>query len=90
MLGQNVNAYRGRIEGEAEEDAADLALLFSYINEIPGIERIRYTTSHPREFTERIVESNQTLHKLASHVHLPVQSGSDRILAGMKRGYTVL
>lgn len=90
LLGQNVNAYRGPIEGEAEEDAADLALLLSYINEIPGIERIRYTTSHPREFTERLIESHQTLRKLANHVHLPVQSGSDRILAAMKRGYTVL
>jgi tRNA-2-methylthio-N6-dimethylallyladenosine synthase len=90
LLGQNVNAYRGPIEGEAEEDVADLALLLSYINEIPGIERIRYTTSHPREFTERLIESHQSLHKLVSHVHLPVQSGSDRILAAMKRGYTVL
>ena len=90
LLGQNVNAYRGPIEGEAEEDAADLALLLSYINEIPGIERIRYTTSHPREFTERLIESHQALRKLANHVHLPVQSGSDRILAAMKRGYTVL
>jgi len=59
LLGQNVNAYRGRIEGEAEEDVADLALLLSYINEIPEIERIRYTTSHPREFTERLIESHQ-------------------------------
>ena len=90
LLGQNVNAYRGPIEGEAEEDAADLALLLSYINEIPGIERIRYTTSHPREFTERLIESHQILRKLANHVHLPVQSGSDQILAAMKRGYTVL
>ena len=91
LLGQNVNAYRGRIEGEAEEEGvADLALLLSYINEIPGIERIRYTTSHPREFTERLIESHQKLRKLVSHVHLPVQSGSDRILAAMKRGYTVL
>jgi tRNA-2-methylthio-N6-dimethylallyladenosine synthase len=90
LLGQNVNAYRGLIEGEAEEDVADLALLLSYINEIPGIERIRYTTSHPREFTERLIESHQKLRKLVSHVHLPVQSGSDRILAAMKRGYTVL
>ena len=91
LLGQNVNAYRGRIEGEAEEEGvADLALLLSYINEIPGIERIRYTTSHPREFTERLIESHQKLRKLVSHVHLPVQSGSDRILVAMKRGYTVL
>ena len=89
LLGQNVNAYRGVIESE-EESVADLALLLSYINEVPGIERIRYTTSHPREFTERLVDAHQTVSKLVSHVHLPVQSGSDRILTAMKRGYTVL
>ena len=90
LLGQNVNAYRGSIEDEAEDEVADLALLLSYINEIPGIERIRYTTSHPREFTERLIETHKKLHKLVNHVHLPVQSGSDRVLAAMKRGYTVL
>ena len=90
LLGQNVNAYRGPIEDEAEEEVADLALLLSYINEIPGIERIRYTTSHPREFTGRLIETHQKLHKLVGHVHLPVQSGSDRVLGAMKRGYTVL
>lgn len=90
LLGQNVNAYRGPMSDETEEDTADLALLLSYINEIPGIERIRYTTSHPREFTERLIETHQKLHKLVNHVHLPVQSGSDRILAAMKRGYTVI
>jgi len=89
LLGQNVNAYRGPIEDESEEEVADLALLLSYINEIPGIERIRYTTSHPREFTGRLIETHQKLHKLVGHVHLPVQSGSDRVLAAMKRGYTV-
>ncbi len=90
LLGQNVNAYRGIMEDGAECDVADLALLLSYINEIPGIERIRYTTSHPREFTVRLIETYEKLPKLVSHVHLPVQSGSDRILAAMKRGYTTL
>ncbi len=90
LLGQNVNAYRGLMEDEAECDVADLALLLEYINEIPGIERIRYTTSHPREFTVRLIETYEKLPKLVSHVHLPVQSGSDRILAAMKRGYTTL
>lgn len=93
LLGQNVNAYRGVIEygGEGEErEIGDLALLLEFIHEIPGIERIRYTTSHPREFTPRLIEAYETLPKLVSHVHLPVQSGSDRILAAMKRGYTTL
>jgi tRNA-2-methylthio-N6-dimethylallyladenosine synthase len=93
LLGQNVNAYRGVIEyGEDGEDRqmADFALLLEYIHEIPGIERIRYTTSHPKEFTERLIRAYETLPKLVSHVHLPVQSGSDRILAAMKRGYTTL
>jgi tRNA-2-methylthio-N6-dimethylallyladenosine synthase len=87
LLGQNVNAYRGRMEDGA---AADFALLIEYIAEIPGIERIRYTTSHPREFTPRLVETYERVPKLVSHVHLPVQTGSDRVLAAMKRGYTVL
>jgi tRNA-2-methylthio-N6-dimethylallyladenosine synthase len=93
LLGQNVNAYRGLTEyGEAGDDRqmADFALLLEYIHEIPGIERIRYTTSHPKEFTERLIRAYETLPKLVSHVHLPVQSGSDRILAAMKRGYTTL
>ncbi len=90
LLGQNVNAYRGLMEDGAGCDVADLALLLEYINEIPGIERIRYTTSHPREFTVRLIETYEKLPKLVSHVHLPVQSGSDRILAAMKRGYTTL
>jgi len=94
LLGQNVNAYRAapadgdRAEGECE--AADFALLLEYIAEIPGIERIRYTTSHPKEFTQRLVDAHAKIDKLVSHVHLPVQSGSDRVLAAMKRGYTVL
>jgi tRNA-2-methylthio-N6-dimethylallyladenosine synthase len=87
LLGQNVNAYRG---ATAEGDAADLALLLEYVAAIPGIERIRYTTSHPREFTQRLAEAHARLPQLAPHVHLPVQAGSDRVLAAMKRGYTVL
>ena len=87
LLGQNVNAYRG---ATAEGDAADLASLLEYVAAIPGIERIRYTTSHPREFTQRLAESHARLPQLAPHVHLPVQAGSDRVLAAMKRGYTVL
>lgn len=87
LLGQNVNAYRGRT---ADADLADLAQLLEYVSEIPGIERVRYTTSHPREFTPRLVDAYARLPKLVSHVHLPVQSGSDRVLAAMKRGYTVL
>ncbi len=90
LLGQNVNAYRGMMDYGEEAEAADFALLLEYIHEIPGMERIRYTTSHPREFTRRLVDAYQSLPKLVSHVHLPVQSGSDRILAAMKRGYTAL
>ena len=93
LLGQNVNAYRGAmegIEGVDEGAVADLALLLECIHEIPGIERIRYTTSHPKEFTSRLIDAYPKLPKLVSHVHLPVQSGSDRILAAMKRGYTTL
>ncbi|MGZ5121621.1 MAG: tRNA (N6-isopentenyl adenosine(37)-C2)-methylthiotransferase MiaB [Burkholderiales bacterium] len=87
LLGQNVNAYRGRME---DGETADFALLLEYVSELPGIERIRYTTSHPREFTQRLVDAYSRLPRLVSHVHLPVQSGSDRILAAMKRGYTSL
>ncbi len=87
LLGQNVNAYRGAM---STGGMADLALLLEYVHEIPGIERIRYTTSHPREFTQRLIDVYARLPKLASHVHLPVQSGSDRVLAAMKRGYTTL
>ena len=87
LLGQNVNAYRGRTPAG---DEADFELLLEYVSEIEGIERIRYTTSHPREFTQRLIDAYKKLPKLVSHVHLPVQSGSDRILAAMKRGYTAL
>jgi tRNA-2-methylthio-N6-dimethylallyladenosine synthase len=87
LLGQNVNAYRGRM---ADAGTADFALLLDYVSEFPGIGRIRYTTSHPKEFTQRLIDAHARIDKLASHVHLPVQSGSDRILAAMKRGYTAL
>ena len=93
LLGQNVNAYRGKTGGDTKDgsrDSADFALLLDYVAEIPGIERIRYTTSHPKEFTQRLIDAYVRTPKLASHVHLPLQSGSDRVLAAMKRGYTAL
>jgi tRNA-2-methylthio-N6-dimethylallyladenosine synthase len=88
LLGQNVNAYRGPM-GNAGE-IADLAALIEYVAEIPGIERIRYTTSHPKEMTPRLIAVYGRVGKLVSHLHLPVQSGSDRMLGAMKRGYTSL
>jgi len=88
LLGQNVNAYRGRMEGTGE--IADFALLLEYVAAIPGVERIRYTTSHPREMSARLIAQYSTNAKLVSMLHLPVQSGSDRVLAAMKRGYTAL
>ncbi|MEJ7687480.1 MAG: tRNA (N6-isopentenyl adenosine(37)-C2)-methylthiotransferase MiaB [Variovorax sp.] len=88
LLGQNVNAYRGTMGGTPE--IADFALLLEYIAEIPGIERIRYTTSHPNEFTPRLIEAYARVPQLVSHLHLPVQHGSDRILMAMKRGYTAM
>ncbi|NKE67736.1 tRNA (N6-isopentenyl adenosine(37)-C2)-methylthiotransferase MiaB [Ramlibacter sp. RBP-2] len=88
LLGQNVNAYRGAMGDSGE--IADFALLLEYVSDIPGIERIRYTTSHPNEFTPRLIEAYAKLPKLASHLHLPVQHGSDRILMAMKRGYTAM
>ena len=87
LLGQNVNAYRGAME---DGDMADLPLLIEYLAAMPGLGRIRYTTSHPREFTQRLIDAHAVHDKLAEHIHLPVQSGSDRILAAMKRGYTAL
>jgi len=87
LLGQNVNAYRGRTQ---EGGVADFAQLLDYVADIPGIGRIRYTTSHPKEFTQRLTDAHARIDKLASHVHLPAQSGSDRVLAAMKRGYTSL
>jgi tRNA-2-methylthio-N6-dimethylallyladenosine synthase len=86
LLGQNVNAWRGTIGGEP----ADFSELLRYVCEIEGLERLRYTTSHPREFTQRLIDAHAELPKLAPHIHLPVQSGSDRVLAAMKRGYTAL
>ena len=88
LLGQNVNAYRASMGNTAE--IADFALLIEYIAEIPGVERIRYTTSHPNEFTQRLVEVYAKVPQLVSHLHLPVQHGSDRILMAMKRGYTAM
>jgi tRNA-2-methylthio-N6-dimethylallyladenosine synthase len=87
LLGQNVNAYRGRM---ADGEIADFALLLEYVADLPGIGRMRYTTSHPKEFSARLIEAHARIEKLAPHVHLPVQSGSDRVLAAMKRGYTSL
>ena len=86
LLGQNVNAWRGQID----RATADFAELLAFVCEIPGLERVRYTTSHPLEFTQRLIDAHAALPKLAPHVHLPVQSGSDRVLAAMKRGYTAL
>ena len=88
LLGQNVNAYRGAMNPDGE--VADLATLLEYLGEVPGLERIRYTTSHPKEMTPRLIEAYGRLPKLVSALHLPVQSGSDRVLAAMKRGYTAL
>ena len=109
LLGQNVNAYRGKMGSSPESrsssasagnassgasksssEIADFAMLIEYVAEIPGIERIRYTTSHPKEMTQRLIDVYARVPKLVSHLHLPVQSGSDRILAAMKRGYTTL
>ncbi|MDI9856227.1 tRNA (N6-isopentenyl adenosine(37)-C2)-methylthiotransferase MiaB [Comamonas sp. 17RB] len=88
LLGQNVNAYLGKM-GDTTE-IADFALLLEYVAEIPGIERIRFTTSHPNEFTPRLIEAYAKLPQLVSHLHLPVQHGSDKILMAMKRGYTAM
>ena len=87
LLGQNVNAYRGSM---SDAEVADFALLLEYLAEVPGIERLRYTTSHPKDFSERLIEAHARIPQLVNHVHLPVQSGSDRVLCAMKRGYTAL
>ena len=87
LLGQNVNAYRGTM---ADGETADFALLLEYLAEMPGLERLRYTTSHPKEFTQRLIDAYARVPQLVSHVHLPVQAGSDRILTAMKRGYTAV
>ncbi len=88
LLGQNVNAYRG-VMGRTSE-IADFALLLEYMSEIPGLERIRFTTSHPKEFTQRLIDVYDRVPQLVSHLHLPVQHASDKILSAMKRGYTSL
>ena len=95
LLGQNVNAYRGAMgekdrSGKGVAEIADFPLLLEYVAEIPGLERIRYTTSHPNEFTQRLIDAHGKLPQLARHLHLPVQHGSDRILMAMKRGYTAM
>jgi tRNA-2-methylthio-N6-dimethylallyladenosine synthase len=87
LLGQNVNAYRGELPGGGH---ADLAALIYFVAEVPGIERIRFTTSHPVEFRDSLIEAYREVPKLANFLHLPVQSGSDRVLALMKRGHTTL
>ena len=91
LLGQNVNAYRGPLDEEKDsERVADLAYLISVVAAVDGIDRIRYTTSHPMEFSDSLIEVYAEVPELVNHLHLPVQSGSDRILAKMKRGYTAL
>ncbi|SEH04378.1 (Dimethylallyl)adenosine tRNA methylthiotransferase MiaB [Candidatus Venteria ishoeyi] len=87
LLGQNVNAYRGLMH---DGDIADLALLIHYVAAIDGIDRIRYTTSHPIEFNDNLIQVYTEVPELVGHLHLPVQSGSDRILAQMKRGHSAL
>ena len=87
LLGQNVNAYRGLMD---DGEIADLALLIAIVAQVSGIERIRYTTSHPVEFSDRLIKTYAEVPELVSHVHLPVQSGSDKILGSMKRGHTVI
>ena len=87
LLGQNVNAFRGLMD---DGEVADLALLIAIVAQVPGIERIRYTTSHPVEFSERLIQAYEEVPELVSHLHLPVQSGSDKILGLMKRGHTAV
>ena len=87
LLGQNVNAYRGEMH---HGEIADLALLIEYVAAVDGIERIRYTTSHPVEFSDRLIEAYAKVPELVNHLHLPIQSGSDRVLSLMKRGHTAL
>jgi tRNA-2-methylthio-N6-dimethylallyladenosine synthase len=87
LLGQNVNAWRGELDDGSPADFADL---IEWVADIPGVERLRYTTSHPLEFSQRLIDAYRRCPKLVSQVHLPVQSGSDRMLAAMKRGYTAL
>jgi tRNA-2-methylthio-N6-dimethylallyladenosine synthase len=95
LLGQNVNAWRAPMSGHpigagSSAEVADFATLLEYVADIPGIERLRFTTSHPNEFTPALIAAYDKLPKLVSHLHLPVQHGSDRILMAMKRGYTAM
>ena len=90
LLGQNVNAYRGPMGEDGVDGECDLGLLIQYISRVPGIGRIRYTTSHPSEFNDSLVQAYADVPELANHLHLPVQSGSDRVLQAMKRPYTAL
>ena len=98
LLGQNVNAYRGAmgpkdapvLDADGNPEIADFALLIEYVAELPGIERIRFVTSHPKEFTQRLIDAYAKIPKLVSHLYLPAQHGSDKVLAAMKRGYTSL
>jgi tRNA-2-methylthio-N6-dimethylallyladenosine synthase len=93
LLGQNVNAYRAKMIGYANSltaELADFATLLEYVADIPGIERLRYTTSHPNEFTSSLIAAYDKIPKLVNHLHLPVQHGSDKILMAMKRGYTAM
>jgi tRNA-2-methylthio-N6-dimethylallyladenosine synthase len=87
LLGQNVNAYRGAMEGG---DVADFALLLEYVADIPGIERLRFVTSHPKEFTQRLIDAYARIPQLVDHLYLPAQHGADKVLGAMKRGYTAL
>jgi len=89
LLGQNVNAWRGAITRDGDEQG-DFAFMLECVADIPGIERLRYTTSHPREMTQRLIDAYEKIPQLVSHLHLPVQAGSDRVLAAMKRGYSTL
>jgi len=91
LLGQNVNAYRGKLtKNSNSEDYADFSTLIEYVAQIPGIERIRFVTSHPKEFTQKLIDTYAKVPQLVNHLHLPVQHGSDTILNAMKRGYTAL
>ena len=90
LLGQNVNAYRAPVSKGSEGALVDFASLIEFVADIPGIERIRYTTSHPKEFTQRLIDAYAKVPKLVDHLHLPVQHGSDRVLMAMKRGYSVI
>ena len=87
LLGQNVNAYRGPMQ---DGQIADLATLIYYVSAVDGVERIRFTTSHPVEFSDSLIQAFAEVPKLANYLHLPVQHGSDRVLARMKRGHTTL